>query len=52
MQQFIDYVNAEDYDVIHCLNGPDALTNLLIFNCNKKVIHDLHDMKSHKDELQ
>ncbi len=51
MQQFIDYVNAEDYDVIHCSNEPDALTNLLIFNCNKKVIHDLHDMKSHKNDL-
>lgn len=46
LQGFVDYVNTEDYDIVHCSNWPDTLSNLMIFNTNKKVVHDTHDLYS------
>jgi len=51
LQGFVDYVNAEDYDIVHCSNWPDALSNLMIFNSNKKVVHDTHDLYSRRKDF-
>lgn len=38
----MDFVNNSEFDVVHCSNEPDILTNLL-FQSNKKIIYDAHD---------
>lgn len=45
MNQFIDFVEKSEFDIIHSSNQPDYLTNLLLLT-NKKVIHDTHDLSS------
>ncbi len=47
---FINMVNAEDYDIIHCSNEPDTLCTLLL-NTNKPVVHDTHDMMSLRGDI-
>ena len=43
--EFVEFLNASSYDIIHCSNEPDALTALALCS-NKKVVHDTHDMMS------
>lgn len=50
VDEFIDYVNNEDYDIIHSSNEPDCLTTLLL-NTNKVVIHDTFDMNSLRGDV-
>ena len=40
-----DFVNTSDFDIVHCSNEPDCLTNFLL-TTNKTIIHDTHDMVS------
>ena len=51
IQSFIVYVNSADYDIVHCSNEPDYLSNLLIFNTNKTVVHDTHDLMSLRADI-
>ena len=44
-QEFVDYVNNSEFDLIHSSNEPDLLTTLLT-NSNKPIIHDCHDLSS------
>lgn len=48
--EFVDYVNKEDYDLVHQSNEPDILTNLLLHS-NKKVVHDTHDLMSLRADI-
>jgi hypothetical protein len=47
---FIDYVNREDYDLVHYSNEPDSLCNLLL-HTNKKIVHDTHDLMSLRGDI-
>lgn len=50
LEEFVDFVNASDYDVIHHSNEPDSLADLLLHS-NKKVVHDVHDMMSFRSNI-
>lgn len=39
----LDFVNKSDFDIVHCSNEPDILTNLLVHS-NKPVVFDTHDL--------
>lgn len=39
----LEFVNNSEFDIVHCSNEPDILTNLLL-QSNKKIIYDAHDM--------
>lgn len=41
----MEYVNESEFDIVHCSNEDDTLTNLLIHS-NKKVVFDCHDIIS------
>lgn len=45
LQEFIEFVDAEDYDLVWSANAPDCLTTLLL-SSNKRVVHDTADMMS------
>lgn len=45
IRDLVDYVNASEYDVVHCSNEPDSLTNVML-TANKPVVHDTHDFMS------
>lgn len=45
IQDLLDYVNGSDYDLVHCSNEPDSLTNIML-STNKPVVHDTHDFMS------
>lgn len=47
---FLNRVNDEDYDIVHCSNEPDTLCTLLL-NSNKPVVHDTHDMMSLRGDI-
>lgn len=50
IKEFLSYVNESNYDIIHCSNEPDYLTNLLL-RTNKAVVHDCHDMTSFERDV-
>lgn len=50
LQEFLDYVDREDYDLVWSANEPDYLTTLLI-NSNKRIIHDTADMMSLRGDV-
>ena len=39
----LEFVDNSEFDIIHCSNEPDILTNLLL-HCNKPVVADTHDL--------
>ena len=41
----VDFVEKSDFDLIHCSNEPDSLTNLMLLT-EKPVVHDTHDWMS------
>lgn len=41
----MEYVNESEFDIVHCSNEDDTLTNLLIHS-NKKIVFDCHDIIS------
>lgn len=45
MTELIDFVNESEFDIVHCSNEPDFLTNLLLLT-NKKIVFDTHDTMS------
>lgn len=45
VQDLIDYVNESEYDIVHCSNEPDDLTNYMLLT-NKPIVHDTHDLMS------
>ncbi len=45
IKDLVDYVNASEYDLVHCSNEPDSLTNIML-TANKPVVHDTHDFMS------
>lgn len=50
VDEFINFINNSDYDIIHSSNEPDFLTSLLT-RTNKAVIHDCHDMMSLRGDI-
>ena len=44
-KDIVDYVNHSEYDLVHCSNEPDSLTNIML-TTNKPVVHDTHDFNS------
>lgn len=48
--EFLNFVDDQDYNLIHCSNEPDYLTVFLL-NSNKKVIHDTHDLMSLRGDI-
>lgn len=42
---FIDFLNSSDYDIVHCSNEPDVLTNIALCS-DKKIVHDTHDFNT------
>ena len=44
-KDMVDYVNNSEYDLVHCSNEPDSLTNIML-TTNKPVVHDTHDFIS------
>lgn len=44
-KDMVDYVNHSEYDLVHCSNEPDSLTNIMLMT-NKPVVHDTHDFNS------
>lgn len=45
IKDIVDYVNKSEYDLVHCSNEPDDLTNYMLLT-NKPVVHDTHDLMS------
>ena len=41
----VDFVENSDFDIVHCSNEPDILTNLLLAT-KKHIVFDTHDMMS------
>jgi hypothetical protein len=41
--ELLQFVNDSEFDIVHCSNEPDALTNLLLHS-NKTIINDCHDI--------
>lgn len=39
----LEFVNKSDFDIVHCSNEPDILSDLLLHS-NKPVIFDTHDL--------
>lgn len=50
IDEFVDFINKSDYDVIHSSNEPDFLSSFLT-HCNKPIIHDSHDMMSLRGDI-
>lgn len=45
MEELIDFVNQNYFDIVHSSNTPDYLTELLTYT-NKPIVHDCHDLSS------
>lgn len=46
----LDFVQASDFNVIHCSNEPDILVNIMRLS-NKPTIADTHDMQSIRADI-